>query len=118
MDEKIKGKYSIHGEIIGPFDYLLDLLGYEQVLLALLIEPEKCKLILRKFTDGLKRLLVGMCAKNIDAVKISSPFAGMGFISPDQYLEFEQPFLKQLTEKFQVMESTLISIPADISMTA
>lgn len=97
IDEKIKGKYSIHGEIISPFDYFLDLFGYEQALLSLLIEPEKCKLVLQRFTDGLIRLLEGMCKKNIDAVKISSPFAGMGFISPNQYLEFEQPYLKQLT---------------------
>lgn len=97
IDEKVKGRYSIHGEIISPFDYLLDLLGYEQALLALLIEPDKCKMILQKFTDGLIGLLEGMCATNIDAVKISSPFAGMGFISPEQYLEFEQPFLKQIT---------------------
>jgi len=98
IDEKIKDKYSIHGEITSPFDYLLDLLGYENALLALLLEPDKCKLILQKFTDGLIRLLDGMCAKNIDAVKISSPFAGMGFISPLQYLEFEQPYIKQLAE--------------------
>ena len=97
IDEKVKGKYSIHGEIISPFDYFLDLFGYEQALLSLLIEPEKCKLVLQRFTDGLFRLLEGMCKKNIDAVKISSPFAGMGFISPEQYLEFEQPYLKQLT---------------------
>ena len=98
IDEKVKGKYSIHGEVMSPFDYLLDLLGYENALLALLIEPEKCKLILQRFTDGIVRLLDGMCRKNIDAIKISSPFAGMGFISPDQYLEFEQPFLKQIVE--------------------
>lgn len=97
IDEKVKGKYSIHGEIISPFDYFLDLFGYEQALFSLLIEPEKCKLVLQRFTDGLIRLLEGMCKKNIDAVKISSPFVGMGFISPDQYIEFEQPYLKQLT---------------------
>lgn len=97
MDERVKDRYSIHGEIISPFDYFLDLFGYEQALLSLLIEPEKCKLVLQRFTDGLIRLLEGMCKKSIDAVKISSPFAGMGFISPDQYLEFEQPYLKQLT---------------------
>ena len=99
IDEKVKNKYSIHGEVTSPFDYLLDLLGYEKALLALLLEPDKCKLILQRFTDGLIRLLEGMCTKNIDAVKISSPFAGMGFISPEQYLEFEQPFIKQLAEK-------------------
>ena len=98
IDEKVKGKYSIHGEITSPFDYLLYLLGYEQALVSLLIDPEKCKAILQRFTLGLIRLLEGMCTKNIDAVKISSPYAGMGFISPEQYLEFEQPFLKQIIE--------------------
>jgi uroporphyrinogen-III decarboxylase len=98
IDEKVKGKYSIHGEIISPFDYLLYLLGYEQALVSLLIDPEKCKAILQKFTTSMIRLLEGMCTKNIDAVKISSPYAGMGFISPEQYMEFEQPFLKQIIE--------------------
>jgi uroporphyrinogen-III decarboxylase len=99
IDEKVKGKYSIHGEVISPFDYLLDLLGYENALLALLLEPDKCKLILQRFTNGLLRLVDGMCKKNIDAIKISSPFAGMGFISPEQYIEFEQPFIKQMAER-------------------
>lgn len=99
IDEKVKGKYSIHGEMMSPFDYLLDLLGYENALLALLLEPDKCKLILQKFTNGLLRLVDSMCKKNIDAIKISSPFAGMGFISPEQYIEFEQPFIKQMAER-------------------
>ena len=99
IDEKVKGKYSIHGEVMSPFDYLLDLLGYENALLALLLEPDKCKIILQRFTDGLLRLVDGMCKKNIDAIKISSPFAGMGFISPEQYIEFEQPFIKQMAER-------------------
>ncbi len=98
LDERIHGDYSIHGEITSPFDYLLDLLGYEQALLALLLWPEKCKRILERFTTGLIRLASGMCAKNIDAVKISSPFAGMGFISPDLYAEFELPYLRQLND--------------------
>jgi len=98
IDEKVKGTYAIHGEVTSPFDYFLDLLGYENALLALLYNPDKCKQILQRFTDGLVHLAGDMCTKNIDAVKISSPFAGMGFISPDQYLEFEQPYIRQLTE--------------------
>ncbi len=98
LDEKVNGKYSIHGEVMSPFDYLLDFLGYENALLALLIEPDKCKAILQRFTGGIIRLIDNMCNKNIDAIKISSPFAGMGFISPEQYIEFEQPFIKQLAE--------------------
>ena len=55
-------------------------------------------MILQKFSNGLITLLSGMCQKNIDAVKISSPFTGMGFISPEQYQEFEQPYIKQLAK--------------------
>jgi uroporphyrinogen decarboxylase len=44
----------------------------------------------------------GLCSKNIDAVKISSPFAGMGFISPEFYREFELPFIKQLAESIKM----------------
>ena len=98
IDEQIKGSYAIHGEITSPFDYLLDMFGYENALIALLSDPDKCKMILQRFTDGLLQLLDGMCRKNIDAVKISSPFVGMGFISPGQYLEFEQPYIRQLTD--------------------
>ncbi len=98
IDEKVKGNYSIHAEVTSPFDYFLDQFGYENALLALLEDPDKCKLILQRYTDGLIHLAGDMCKKNIDAVKISSPFAGMGFISPDQYLEFEQPYIRQIIE--------------------
>jgi hypothetical protein len=98
IDDKVKGHYSIHGEVTSPFDYFLDLLGYENALLALLHDPDKCKQILQRYTNGLVRLAREMCKQNIDAVKISSPFAGMGFISPDQYLEFEQPYIRQIVE--------------------
>ena len=37
-----------------------------------------------------------MCNKKIDAVKISSPFAGKGFISPGFYREFVLPFESQV----------------------
>jgi hypothetical protein len=98
IDDQVKGHYSIHGEITSPFDYFLDLLGYENALLALLYDPDKCKQILQRYTEGLVRLARDMCKKKVDAVKISSPFAGMGFISPDQYLEFEQPYIRQITD--------------------
>jgi hypothetical protein len=97
IEDKVKGKYSIHGEVTSPFDYFLDLLGYEHALMALLHNPDKCKHLLQRYTNGMVRLAGDMCKKNIDAVKISSPFAGMGFISPDQYLEFEQPYIRQIT---------------------
>lgn len=89
-------RYSIHGEITSPFDYLLDLLGYEEGLVSLIMNPDKCRLILEKFTKGISHLTKEMCSYNIDAVKISSPFAGMGFISPEHYSQFVLPYEKEL----------------------
>lgn len=92
LHEKTGGKYSIHGEITSPFDYFLDFMGYENALVSLIIDPEKCKKILQKFAQGVCNLVSGMCDYPIDAVKISSPFAGMGFISPEHYEEFVLPY--------------------------
>jgi uroporphyrinogen-III decarboxylase len=87
---------SVHGEITSPFDYFLDLLGYENGLMALIMEPEKSKSIINKFSEGILDLAVKMCDKKIDAIKVSSPFAGMGFISADQYSEFVLPFEQKI----------------------
>lgn len=89
-------EYSIHGEVTSPFDYLLDLLGYEEALISLIEKPDKCKAILKKFTKGIIELSIEMCEKQIDAIKISSPFAGMGFISPTFYKEFVLPYESQI----------------------
>jgi len=93
---QVGDQFSIHGDITSPFDYFLDLLGYENGLLALILDPEKCKQILAKYTKGIEKIANEMCQKNIDAVKISSPFAGMGFISPDFYREFVLPCEREI----------------------
>lgn len=80
LDELVGEEYSIHGEVTSPFDYLLDYLGHESALMALVLDPGKIKAILQHFTDGIVALAREMCGKEIDAVKISSPFAGKGFI--------------------------------------
>jgi uroporphyrinogen-III decarboxylase len=96
--KEVGDEYSIHGEVTSPFDYLLDLLGYENALMSLIENPEKCKLILQKFTDGISQLASEMCDQKIDAIKISSPFAGAGFISPKFYQEFVLPFESQIIQ--------------------
>jgi len=101
LREMVGNTYSIHGEITSPFDYLLDLLGYEQGLISLIMNPDKCKQILQKFTDGITKLAVDMCKYDIDAIKISSPFAGMGFISPEHYQEFVLPYESQFIKKIR-----------------
>lgn len=96
--DKIGDEYSLHGEITSPFDYFLDYFGYEDGLMALLLDPAKCKSILQKYTDGIKKIALGMCQCPIDAIKISSPFAGQGFISTEFYREFISPFESQIIE--------------------
>ncbi len=98
---KVGDSVSIHGEITSPFDYFLDLLGYENGLVALIMEPEKCKLILDKFANGILDLAVKMCDKHIDAIKVSSPFAGMGFISMEDYREFVLPYERKIIESIR-----------------
>lgn len=93
--------YSIHGEVTSPFDYLLDYLGHEHALMALILDGDKCKALLQRFTDGITVLSSEMCDMPIDAVKISSPFAGMGFISPAFYEEFVVPYEGQLVKAIQ-----------------
>ncbi len=94
--DKVGDEYSIHGEVASPFDYLLDLFCYENALIALIEEPEKCKSILQKFTSGIVKLSNEMCDQKIDAIKISSPFAGAGFISPEFYRMFVLPYESQI----------------------
>ena len=61
------------------------------------IDPEKVKLILERFTAGVVRMAEGLAENcDIDAIKISSPFAGSDFISPEYYREFELPYLTRV----------------------
>ena len=92
----VGSQFSIHGEITSPFDYFLDLLGYQDGLMALMMEPEKCELILWHFTKLITKLSLEMCETGVDAIKISSPFAGAGFISPNDYKKFVLPFESQI----------------------
>lgn len=87
---------AVHGEITSPFDYFLDFFGHEQGLMNLIDCPTKSKLVLAHFTKLLTHLASAMCDEDIDAVKISSPFAGAGFISADFYREFVLPYERQI----------------------
>ncbi|MEN8230296.1 MAG: uroporphyrinogen decarboxylase family protein [Bacteroidota bacterium] len=99
LEEKSGGEYSLHGEVTAPLDYLLDLLGYENGLMAMITDPEKVTRILEKFTVGVVNMSAEMAAHPcVDAIKISSPFAGMGFMSPEFYRQFELPHLTRVSD--------------------
>lgn len=92
---------SIHGEVTSPFDYFLDWCGVENGLMLLIDAPATAHAMLRTFAHGVASIAAGMCAEDIDAVKISSPFAGGGFLSRDHYATFILPYERLLVEAIQ-----------------
>ena len=102
LEEELKGRFSIHAEVSSPLDYLMDYLGYQNALMAMIMEPEKVKQILERYTVGVVKMARELGKHNdIDAIKISSPFAGGGFISPEDYLNFELPYLRQVSNSIK-----------------
>jgi hypothetical protein len=84
--------FSVHGEVTSPLDYLLDLFGFEPALLGFMDDPGRAKAVLDRFAAGVVLLAEGLAAAGVDAVKISSPFAGAGFLSTAAYRDFVLPF--------------------------
>jgi uroporphyrinogen-III decarboxylase len=96
--DRAGGIYSIHGEVTSPFDYFLHLFGFEEAMVNLVKEPSRSKEILQRFTDGVKKIAVELTLHRVDAVKISSPFAGAGFISSKFYKRFVLPYESQIAQ--------------------
>jgi uroporphyrinogen-III decarboxylase len=72
----------------------MELLGYENALIALLTHPEKCRDILGRYVEGCVYYGRELARRGADAVLMSSAFAGGGFISRTMYGEFVLPFEK------------------------
>ena len=90
--------YSVHGEVRSPFDHFLNVSGLEAGLMALLDQPEKVHEILNVTTEWSVALAVAQARRGAAAIKISSPFAGGGFLSRDMYKEFILPYESSLAK--------------------
>lgn len=88
--------YSLHSEVTSPFDYYLDLIGHQDGLLGLVDSPERAELVLDHYATIVGELAVRMCGVPVDAIKISSPYAGAGFISRKFYSRFVLPFERRV----------------------
>ncbi len=84
-------QYSVHGEVTSPFDYYLDLFGLQQGLVGLVDSPDTARMVLRRYGSLVAGLASEMCDAGVDAIKVSSPYAGAGFISRAVYREFVLP---------------------------
>lgn len=75
----------------------MELFGYEQSLMYMLDDAAKIHAILDAYTMGTVDLATQFAQRGVDAVLISSAFAGGGFISPGQYEEFVLPYERRVT---------------------
>ena len=96
LKNRVGDEYSLHGEITSPFDYYLDFIGYQEGLMAMIDAPDQVKMIMAHYTEMIKELAVAMCGHGIDAIKVSSPYAGSTFISPEFYTEFVMPYESEI----------------------
>ena len=92
---------SVHSEIFSPWTQLLELFGYQEALMYSLDDPEKVKAILAAYAEGAADLGVRQARRGVDAVLISSAFAGAGFISPGQYEEFVLPYEQDVVARIK-----------------
>jgi uroporphyrinogen-III decarboxylase len=90
--ERAGRAFSVHGEVTSPLDYFLDLFGFEAAMVGCLEDPGRARAVLDRFTDGVVRIAEGLAGTGVDAIKISSPFAGAGFLSKAFYGTFVLPF--------------------------
>ncbi len=99
--EKSNGEFSVHSEIFSPWSQFLELLNYENALMAIMDDPEKSKACLERLTEGAIALGKEQAKCGVDAILISSAFAGAGLISREHYQEFVLPYEKKIIEEIQ-----------------
>ena len=90
------GEVAIHGEVFSPFTHFMELVGYESALTNLVIDPQKAHAILDRLTNASITWAVGQARRGVDAVLISSAFAGGPLLSPDYYRDFVLPYETRL----------------------
>jgi MtaA/CmuA family methyltransferase len=86
------GRYSIHGEINSPFDTIFHFCSFEEILLGLLTNPDKIHELLAQAAYWSSIWGRSQVRRGCDAIKLSSPWAGSGFISRKHYTEFVLPY--------------------------
>ncbi|MDP1716028.1 MAG: uroporphyrinogen decarboxylase family protein [Anaerolineales bacterium] len=95
---KTNGEVSVHGEVFSPFTHYLELIGYQNAIIGLVKNKEKVKALLERLTDASIAWAVAQAKRGVDAVLISSAFAGGGFISPKMYAEYVVPYERRVAD--------------------
>lgn len=95
---RVRDDVAIHGETFSPFTHLMELFSYEDALVNLALHPDKALAILDRLTEASIAWGVAQTQHGVDAVLISSAYAGGGFISKRMYQRFVMPFEKRLVD--------------------
>jgi len=98
---KTNGEVSVHGEVFSPFTHYLELFGYQNAIIGLVKNMEKVKAVLERLTDASIAWAVAQAKRGVDAVLISSAFAGGGFMSPKMYAEYVVPYERRVVAAVQ-----------------
>ena len=95
---EVGDEVSIHGEVFSPFTHFLELFGYQEALMGLIKDRHKAFALLDRLAEDSISWGVAQAKYGLDAVLISSAFAGGGFISPKMYRDFVVPYERRVTE--------------------
>lgn len=90
--------HSVHGEVRSPLDHLLNIVGMESGLMAFIGDTEQTHALMETFTDMAVAWAIGQVRRGCVAIKLSSPYAGAGFISRQQYEEWIIPYERRIAE--------------------
>lgn len=99
---KTNSEISVHGEVFSPFTHYLELIGYQNAIIGLVKNKEKVQALLERLADATIAWAIAQAKAGVDAVLISSAFAGGGFISPKMYAEYVLPYEKKVAEAVKV----------------
>lgn len=89
---------SIHGEVFSPFTHFMELFGYQDALLGLVADPGKARAVIDRLAEAVIVYAQAMLNCGVDALLISSAFAGAPFLSRKMYREFVLPCEKRVVE--------------------
>jgi uroporphyrinogen-III decarboxylase len=98
VKESVGTEVSVHGEVFSPFTHFVELVGYENALVSLLSDPERAHALLDRLTLASVTWGVAQANRGVDAVLISSAFAGGPFLSPRMYRQFVLPYERRVAD--------------------
>lgn len=98
VKELVADEVSVHGEVFSPFTHFMELFGYENALMNLVMDADKSHALLDRLTEASVTWARAQARRGVDAVLISSAFAGAPFASRRIYQEFVLPYERRVTD--------------------